>query len=107
LGHNLKIWIYHDLTSIPRPGYLQNNGYPLLNVKSPLKSFFSFKVLSLLVSLMLLVQSFPIAPPVLGPNTPEAVFKGKILENGVPVSAHLSLEVLYKVNGEEVPLSLM
>jgi hypothetical protein len=44
---------------------------------------------------------------VLGPDTPEAVFKGQITENGRPVPAHLSLEVLYSVNGEEIPLSLM
>jgi hypothetical protein len=69
--------------------------------------FFSFTVLTLFVSLMPLVQSFFIIWPIFGPDTPEAIFKGKITENGHPVPAHLSLEVLYKANGEEIPLSLM
>jgi hypothetical protein len=46
-------------------------------------------------------------PPFFGPDTPEAIFKGRILEYGRPVPAQLSLEVLYRMNGEEVPLSLM
>jgi hypothetical protein len=46
-------------------------------------------------------------PLFFGPDTPSAIFQGQILENGRPVSAHLSLEILYKVNGEETPLCLV
>jgi hypothetical protein len=64
-------------------------------------------VATLLLILMPLSQTFPFVPPIIGPDTPEAIFKGKILENGRPVPAHLSLEVLYNVNEEKIPLSLM
>jgi hypothetical protein len=68
---------------------------------------FSFAALTLFATLTPLAQSFFFLPPFIGPDTPVAIFQGQILENGRPVPAHLSLEILYKVNGEETPLSLV
>jgi hypothetical protein len=42
-----------------------------------------------------------------GSNSQMFTFKGKILENGRPIPAYLSLEALYNVNGDLVPISLM
>jgi hypothetical protein len=63
-------------------------------------------VLSLVV-LFALVSSASCGFFDIGPLTTVAQFKGRITYNGRPVAAHVSLEVQYKVNGDEFPVSLV
>ncbi|KAI6195264.1 hypothetical protein M3Y96_01212400 [Aphelenchoides besseyi] len=56
-----------------------------------------------------IAQSFilPFAPIVLGPKAPTVFFSGRITHNGKEVPALVSIEILYKSNDHEVPLSVV
>jgi hypothetical protein len=66
--------------------------------------------LSFLISLVILipiVDSFVIVLGVFGPNTPTVNFKGRITEHATPVPAHVSLDVLYRIDDDLVPITLV